>query len=307
MKKHVSYALAILIAASVPTFAQTGPTGTQGTEFAAAINLLQSNVKVIGTLFLPQKVSRVRAVIVVLRWGNGSLLYPDAEFRRLSETTESGLLLTDFATMTGAETSYRPRYSPDRVNGLVMLLQRLALESGHQELTDAPLLFWGHSEAGGFGPRFAAVHAERTIAFIAYQSAAGPLDQGVKIQNQIPALFLGDGMGSAPAVQAAWKIGRSAGAPWTFSIEPDATHGDEKYLKKANGLLIPWITAVLRQRLSPDGKALRTVSEGSSWIGNNQTGAIAPSGTVPGSKLDASWLPDEPSARAWQRVRGAAK
>lgn len=65
------------------------------------------------------------------------------------------------------------------------------------------------------------------------------LDHGVKIQNQILALFLGDGKGSAPAVQAAWKVGRSAGAPWTFSIEPDATHGDEQYLKRANGLLIP--------------------------------------------------------------------
>lgn len=286
-----------------------------GVEFAAAVNLLQNDVKVIGTLFLPQKATRVRAVIVVLRWGNGSFFYPDPDVRRLSETTESGLLLTDFATMTVTPTNYRPSYGQDRADGLLMLLRRLAQESGHQELTNVPLLFWGHSAAGPFGASFAASYPERTIAFVRYHS--GPVLGGdLKVVSQVPALFLIGGKdptldaSGTPGVEGAkvlWTGGRAVGAPWTLSLDPDADHSGEESLRKANALVIPWITAVLRQRLSSDGGALRAVTDGSGWFGNNQTGEAAPFGTFIGSKPEASWLPDEPSARGWRAVMGAAK
>jgi hypothetical protein len=68
--------------------------------------------------------------------------------------------------------------------------------------------------------------------------------------------------------------------------------------------MIPWITAVLRLRLSPDGKTLRAVADGSAWLGNNRTGEIVPYGTFTESKAEASWLPDEATARGWQVVLG---
>ena len=52
------------------------------------------------------------------------------------------------------------------------------------------------------------------------------------------------------------------------------THGDERALTNANGLIIPWITAVLRQRLPLNGATLRRVTDGSAWLGNNQTGEV---------------------------------
>ncbi len=71
--------------------------------------------------------------------------------------------------------------------------------------------------------------------------------------------------------------------------------------------MIPWITAVVRQRLSPEGATLAVVNDGSAWMGNNRTGEVAPYNTFTGSKLEASWLPDEPSARGWRVVLGAVK
>lgn len=275
-----------------------------GVEFSATVNLLPKNMRVIGTLFLPHRVSRVRAVIVVVRWGNGSLFYPDQEVRRLAETTDSVLLLTDFATIR-TPIDQIPR-GPDGADGLLMLLRRLAQESGHQELTDAPLLFWGHS-AGGGGV-FAEALPQRTIAFVAYRTPGGGAN--LKVLGQIPALFLVGGKDTtvlrAP-IENRWTSGRSLGAPWTFSLDPDADHGSEESLRKANALVIPWIASVLRQRLSPAGGPLRVVTDGSAWLGNNMTGEAAPHGAFPGSKLDASWLPDEPSARGWRAVLGAAK
>jgi hypothetical protein len=104
-----------------------------------------------------------------------------------------------------------------------------------------------------------------------------------------------------------WRNRRFVGAPWTFAVEPDATHGDPKDLSTANALVLPWIAAVLRQRLSADGASLRVVTDGSAWMGNNRTGAVAPYPAFAGSKAEASWLPDEPSARGWRIVIGATK
>ena len=192
-----------------------------------------------------------------------------------------------------------------------MLLQRLAQESGHQELADAPLLLWGQSAAGSFAATFAALRPQRTIAFVRYHSAgAGLLGGDIKVLSQIPALLLvaeTDAQTARGEAETSWKNGRSVGAPWTFGVEPDATHGDERALTNANGLIIPWITAVLRQRLPLNGATLRRVTDGSAWLGNNQTGEVAPFGTFSGSKPGASWLPDEPTARGWRDVLGGAK
>ena len=145
----------------------------------------------------------------------------------------------------------------------------------------------------------------RTIAFVAYRTPGGGED--VKVLGQIPALFLVGGKDttvSRAPIENKWTSGRALGAPWTFSLDPDADHGSEESLRKANTLVIPWIAAVLRQRLSPDGAGLRAVTDGSGWLGNSLTGEAAPYGAFPGSKLDASWLPDEPSARGWRTVIG---
>jgi hypothetical protein len=229
-----------------------------GLELAAAVNLAQKDVKVEGRLFLPPKVSRVRAVIVVIHWGDGTLVYDDPEWRRLSETLESGLLRTDFSTIA-APADNRPRNAGlGGADALLKLLERLADESGHPEISDAPLLFWGHSAGGIIGPTFAAIHPQRTIAFVGYHSgnagAGFPADP--KVLSQIPSLLL---------------------------------------------------AGVVRQRLSPDGGALRVVSDASAWLGNNQTGEIASYATFQGSKAEASWLPDEASALAWRGALGVGK
>jgi len=193
---------------------------------------------------------------------------------------------------------------------LLILLQRLAQESGHQEVMNAPLLFLGHSAAGPFGPTFASAHPERTIAFVGYHSGGsgggGARWADMKVLSQIPGLLLAGGKdlsANLTQMRELWKQGRSVGAPWTFAIEPDAAHSPgAAELKKTNDLLIPWIEAVLRQRLSENGPALRAVTDVSSWAGNIDTGDVAPFGMFSGSKSDANWFPDEAAARGWRLV-----
>jgi hypothetical protein len=281
----------------------------RGIELAAAVNLLQRNVKVEGQLFLPERVQRVRAVIVVINFGLGSrALYHDSAWQKFAADHHVGLLHTRISGIPVDSTADVWRDAGlGGAEGLIALLARLAQESGRKELADAPLLFWGHSAAGPFGATFALLQPQRTVAFVRYHSGARPLNADMGILAKVPALFFVAGKDTvASAVDAAnlWQRGRAVGAPWTFALEPDAMHGDEADLKGANELLIPWISAVLRQRLAPDGAQLRPVNDMAAWIGNSETGTIAPAGGFSESRTRASWLPDETSAHAWRALRG---
>jgi len=267
----------------------------------------------------------VRAVIVVLNsgrsWtGMGGAFYGDSELRKLSETLELGLLLPRITPIREVEQIDVLRNADvGGADSLLMLLRRLAGESGHQELIDAPLLLWGHSRTGHFAATFAALHPQRTIALVGYHAGgAGLAGPDMNVLKQIPALLLeaktdielnSTRPGWPPDLfaETSWKHARSLGAPWTFGVEPDAVHQNPGDLKAANILVIPWISAVLRARLSPDGRALRPISEASGWLGNIRTGEILPHALFPGPKQEANWLPDEESARGWRAVVRAAK
>src|SRR5688572_4444534 len=118
-----------------------------------------------------------------------------------------------------------------RSDSLLVLLRRLALESAHQELADVPLLFWGHSRFGSFGAGFARAHPERTIGYVAYQSGGAAPE--LKLLSRLPALFIQGGRDTAVLgnPRAEWLSGRAVNAPWSFAVQPDATHGDQEELK----------------------------------------------------------------------------
>ena len=272
---------------------------------AAAVNLLEKGVKAEGVLLLPRErrpgTRRHRGhPLWTWLWG-----YDDPQWRRLSETLESALLHVRISNVSSVPTGdFIGLAGLGGGDALLLLLERFAQESGHPELESAPVLIWGHSAAGSFAATFAALHPQRTIAFVRYHSAGGGLvGADMKILSQIPALLLSggnDAPGAAQSAETFGRMGRSAGAPWTFAVEPNATHGDEEARRKANDVMIPWVTATVRQRMSPEGATLRAVTDGSAWLGNNRTSEVAPYEMFSGSKPEASWLPDERTARGWQ-------
>lgn len=282
----------------------------RGAEFAAAVNLPAKDVKVEGTLLVPATVRRVRALIVVTKWGLGEDFYNDRDVLPLLQATESALLLARFSDMSAKR--FRNVFAADGADGLVSLLERLAQETGHSELKDVPLLVWGHSAGGG--GFIAESLPQRTIGLVLYHTGVvfkpgGNAD--LKVRSQIPALFVAGGKDPVAPPNLMHdtmvKMGRAVGAPWTFAVEPDAPHGSEEHRKRANALMLPWIAAVLRMRLPQEGVALLPVTDGSAWMGDVQTGRVARASAFSGSKSEASWLPDEQSARGWQVVMGVAQ
>jgi len=315
MTKSILAAAAILTLCARFSSAQSGIARVPEAEFVATANLTGKNVKAEGTIFVPHKVTRIRAVIVTV--GRTPLGNTAAEpfhlWRTLSETSECAVLYLRLGTIR-PEPAAGPVFIRDASAGgadaLFAILQRLGEQSAHPELKDARLLLWGGSAGASFGTTFAELYPERTVAFIRYHAHLRGLSPNMKVLKDIPALLIAGGNDETAGTEDAerlWKNGRSAGAPWTFAIEPGATHRDEQTLVSSQKLIIPWIAAVLRQRLQPGSMRLRPVTEDSGWLGNAHKTEVAPYATFPGPKGEASWLPDEVTARGWRTVLGAVK
>jgi dienelactone hydrolase len=278
-----------------------------GSEFAVGVNLPEKDTKVEARLFIPASAARVRAVIVVTGWGLGFDFVDAAQARRLAESTQSGLLLAR-TTSISTQAGYGD-WNDASIGGadaLILALQRLAQEFDHPEVANAPLVIWGQSAGAGFGTSFAALHPDRTAAVVRYQSGAGVAARDLETVSRIPMLMIVAGKDS-PALldraQSLWRDGRSLGAPWTFAEQPDAEHGEDEALGRACDLMVPWITAVLIQRLPPSGTALRPVGDAGGWLGHLGTREISPFTSFTGAKTEASWLPDEATARRWRELK----
>ena len=249
-------------------------------------------------LLLPETAGPVRGIIVVLRWGAGTWVYDDPAWRELANNLQCGLLQLVLTNRGGpADPLELPvaeqanRNAPiGGAEALLKILDEFSRQSRRPELQDAKLLFWGHSAAGGFGPTFAAMHPGRTIAFVRYHSHSRGLPLELTTIARIPGLIFAGENDTTAGVEDSerlWKSGRALQAPWTFAVEPGAPHGSPEAVKKANDLAIPWMRAVVTQRLTNGTAALRPVDESSAWL------------------AEGSWLPDEASAKGWRLVTGA--
>src|SRR5215204_6568566 len=190
--------IAVLCLCAWPCFssAQGGGIDTvQGAEFTAAANLIEKNIQAEGTIFLPQRVPRVRAVIVTV--GRAPLVNRSAEpfylWRTLSETSECAVLYLRLA-MIRPEVSAGDAFIRDAAAGgadaVLAILQRLGEQSAHPELKDVPLLLWGGSAGAGFGTTFAELYPERAVAFIRYHAHLRGWSPNVKVLKDIPALLI---------------------------------------------------------------------------------------------------------------------
>ena len=276
-----------------------------GRELASALNLLDRNVKAEGRIFLPERISRYRAVIVAALWGLGTPLYEDLQVRRLAATTQSALLLVRVSEIGPSQLQRANSFGAQGGEALIRLLQLLAKESDHAELATAPLLFWGHSAGSAFGLNFALTHPDRTIAFVLYHGGGGLGLNNAKVLAGIPALAFVGGKDDPKLQQGGdefWRSGRAVGAVWAYAFEPEAEHMAVDSMEKANPLLAAWVTSVLRMRIPDDGRpGLRQIDSMVGWLGDNRTGQVQPV-TNGGNNREASWLPDQASAEAWRNL-----
>lgn len=293
-----------------------------GAEIAAAVNVPDKNLKLEGSLFTPDKtVGRaVRAVLVVIHWGYTEELLtglnPYSAMHRLTRDLDGALLHVRISTIhaprpgpTPPELVVQRNAATGSGDGLLRLLEVLAADSGRLELKSAPLLFWGWSAAGGFGPSFAKLHPDRTLGFVQYQSHRRGLPSDWSVLANIPALIVVGGEQQKDQNDDStmfWNEGRSRGAPWAFVQQHGVGHGlkmDD--LSALDQVLVPWVQGVVRGRLAESsGPRLRPIAVESGWVAVQASRVIAPVASYSGPREGTSWFPSEETARAWQALAG---
>jgi hypothetical protein len=90
---------------------------------------------------------------------------------------------------------------------------------------------------------------------------------------------------------------RKEGALWAFALEADANHE----AADTRQLAIPYFESVFNARLMANDTKLRPIDSAQGWLGNLTTHQIAPISQYVGNPLEAAWLPNEKTARIWQK------
>ena len=192
----------------------------------------------------------------------------------------------------------------DEGSGQALLdaLTDLAGQSGHPELSDAPLALWGMSAGGQFNYEFACWKPERTITFVLnkggiYYTALAP-----QAARDVPGiLFIGekDSPFRNGIINGIFSMNRRANALWALTVEPNAVHEVARSLEMSEVYFDEVIP--LRLPLEPGG-ALRPLSLENGYRGDLNTLTYAPYNEEKAKEGPASWLPTEKTAQAWQAV-----
>jgi dienelactone hydrolase len=262
-----------------------------------------------GTLLLPGS-NPVRAIVVVVRHALGQSVFTDEEWRSFTQANSLGLLrLAGLAASDAGELTDADRVQKNsRLGGgraLLSLITALAAQTDRSGLKDAPLVIWGHSAAGTFARSFAAEFPERTAAIVSYHANARDVPIDVRAMARVAALvFAGelDDQAGTEDSETFWRQGRALGAPWAFVLEPGAAHGSPVALKRSHTLTLPWLRAIVAQRIA--GGRLRELDVRTGWLADQDSLAVFAPPQQPPSARVTSWLPDEESARAWRTVAG---
>jgi hypothetical protein len=215
------------------------------------------------------------------------------------------------------------RYSDDPCNSwslinrgsekaFLIALQKFSQKSQHPELVKIPWVLWGYSGGADWSIQMAKKYPERTIAVVLARGGA------VNISDSVPSLMLAskisprllkvpilfavgekDSQHIEEGIELPKKVFeryRKAGAIWAIAEEPDTGHetADTRLLA------IPFLDAMLRERLRVRDGKLNPVDATQGWLGNLTTHAIVPLKEYKGDPLEAVWLPNEETARKWK-------
>ena len=253
----------------------------------------------------------VRGVLVLLagRGGDSRGMVGEKDWQALANQTRFGLV--------GAQLVNPPdnpyQFQEDQGGAISDLLNKavtaLLTQSG-QKLKEPPLAFWGHSAGGNITQQYMSRHANRVAGAVLMRATGGPgsLAPG---KDDVPTLICVGGKDKPEWVKDAlanYEKGHKVRADWTLALNPNEGHE----VGGTQGLALAYLLAAINARLPPAPTAGVFASDSASpatilrlnkqagWLGDPTTNEVAEYDKFTGKKQDAVWLPDEPSAKAWQ-------
>jgi pimeloyl-ACP methyl ester carboxylesterase len=278
--------------------------GLKLSEFAAAVNRPDLDLKGEAVISIEGNLKELRGVLIVVGWGMGFTVYDDEQWQQLAADLQFAVVRIAIRHISQPNaSSIGPGRIPETADEvMVMLLRELGEQSKHPELTTSPFVLWGHSAGGGLVSRLAARLPQRTIGVVRYHNNGAAVGD-LQILRQIPTLILVGGRdpGNRGAAETDWSAARKTGAPWTFGVEPEATHENAADLRQAHLLFRAWLTSVVQQRIAAGGKLVQSPGA-AGWLGNIRSGEVAQASAYREDRSAASWLPDEATAARWREL-----
>jgi pimeloyl-ACP methyl ester carboxylesterase len=276
-------------------------------------------IAVIYRMWLPEKIQKVRAVIVHQHGAGipaaqaGATSAYDLQWQALAKKWDCALLgpsyhvLNDAIDLTpgGAELWFDPRKGSDMT--FLQALKELSTQSGYPEIATAPWVLWGHSGGGIWSNVMSTLHPERVVAvFLRSGTATMFRTMHEFIQPKVPPATYGIptmvnfGMGEKgrrpyDGSLATFQEYGAQGAPIGFAPDPRTAHecGDSRYLA------IPFLDECLRMRLRESSRGLRPLEKSGSWLAKPFDDTAVTAASFKGDPAKAVWLPNEAIAKIW--------
>jgi pimeloyl-ACP methyl ester carboxylesterase len=192
-------------------------------------------------------------------------------------------------------------------SALLRALDELGKMSGHEELSLAPWLLWGHSGGGYWTLSMIQAYPERILGAFCY-SPAWEIPNGkfpVTVKD-IPVFIRHAGSGEAPAGGSnccwassgkAFRALRKLDAPATVAY----TAGQNHNFSHVRHMAIPFYEAVLKQRLPDENQTeLKPLDRTLAWLGDTVTHEVFKASTYHGDKESFCLLPDSTVASKWK-------
>lgn len=262
----------------------------------------EANHEMAFRLYIPDSLPKARSVIALVPGfnGDGRAMADDPVWHALAERTQSVLVACSMKGDTGGQ-----YYEAEKWAGGVFLeaLKKLAVESKHPEIADAPIAFWGHSAGGQFNFNFANWKPERTVAFVVNKGAYYG-DTIRPATRKVPALWIlgcKDTDIRVKNITAKYEDGRKSGALWALVPEPDEAHG----VGRSREIGMVFLEEVLSARIDAFGK-LQPVNPAKGWLGDLETKSIEKISVMKSGLENLCWLPGESTAKIWVEVVGGA-
>lgn len=253
----------------------------------------------------------VRGVLVLLagRGGDSRAMADQKQWQALATQTHFCLVGAQFVNPPDNPYQFQEDQGGVISDLLNKAIAALLTQAG-QKLKDPPLAFWGHSAGGNITQQLMSRHANRVAGAVLMRATGGPgaLAPG---KDDVPTLICVGGKDKPEWVKDAlanYDKGHKVRADWTLAINPQEGHEVDKTQELATAYLL----AAINARLPPMSTAsvfagdnslptvLLRLNKQAGWLGDPGTYEVAPYDKFTGKKPDAVWLPDEPSAKAWQ-------
>lgn len=259
-------------------------------------------------VYVPPRVTRVRAAVVFIDRNLDRYAYDDRDWRTMCGRASCALVRVGFPTNDGAAPELqRVRNAVLGGDSAVLTALRLGGErTGHTELQRANVVLFGVSAAGNFGATFAALHPDRTIGFIRYHSHLRGLRVDTAALASIPALTLTGARDERAGIEdsrALWSVVRARGAPWAYVNHIGQPHVSIDGLVEAGSVMRDWTEAVILRRLSTTA-SLISLGGADGWVVDDSTGEVGPTRALAGRTSLSSWVPDARTAFGLRQLQG---